>query len=249
MKNFLLGIRSYTTALRFIRDNHLQKWVWGSAVLNLLAFIAVGILALNYAGDLVAFLLESMDIQRADNNWEAFLHFLIKMLVYFIVVLVYLKLYRYIILILFSPILAFLAEKVQEIDQNQSAPFHLGKFISDIFRGIRIALINLVFEVGLTVIFLFFSIILPFLAPVFTIAIFITESYFLGFAMIDYRNEFYGMKAKESTKMIWQNKGLAFGNGITFNLLTLVPLIGVLVAPSWAVIAAGLAVNELDDQM
>lgn len=246
MRNFFLGLSYYPKAWAFINKHHLKRLVWGGAALNLIAFVAVGVLAVSYAGELADYLSGAIKLDEPEGTFQTFLHFVVQFLIYIIVILLYLKLYRYIVLIFFAPWLAYVAEKVQEIDQHVSVPFQLSKFVSDIWRGIAIASRNLVIELGITFILLFLSFVIPFLSPLFTVMIFITESYFIGFSMIDYRNEYFGLSGKNSRELIWKNKGLALGNGMFFNLMLFVPLLGVLVAPTWAVVAGGLAINQID---
>jgi CysZ protein len=66
--------------------------------------------------------------------------------------------------------------------------------------------------------------------------------------MIDYRNEFRRLSAGESNRIIKQHRGLAIGNGLAFNLLLLIPVLGVLLAPPLGAVAAGIAANQVLDK-
>ena len=89
---------------------------------------------------------------------------------------------------------------------------------------------------------------MPILALAAPFLIFAVESYYFGFAMLDYRNEYKLISAKESRILINQHRGLALGVGSMFNFMLFVPFLGVLVAPVLSVVAGGLAFNEVDDQ-
>ena len=65
--------------------------------------------------------------------------------------------------------------------------------------------------------------------------------------MIDYFNELQKLSAKESRQMIWAHKGLALGNGAMFNLLLLVPVVGVMTAPLLALTASHIAMQKNND--
>ena len=72
-------------------------------------------------------------------------------------------------------------------------------------------------------------------APV--LALFI-ECYYYGFSMLDYSCERHKLSPAESINYIGAHKGLAIGNGIVFYLMHLVPIIGWVLAPAYAVVAA-----------
>jgi hypothetical protein len=72
----------------------------------------------------------------------------------------------------------------------------------------------------------------------------LVECYYLGFSMLDYSSERNKMTAQQSIDFIGRHKGLAIGNGIVFYILHLLPIIGWLLAPSYAVIAATLSLHH-----
>ena len=82
--------------------------------------------------------------------------------------------------------------------------------------------------------------------PLTPIAILLLESYFVGFSMADYRNEYLGINSADSKKLINSYPGLVIGNGLIFNILILFPLLGVLFTPALALIASGLSINYLE---
>jgi len=52
------------------------------------------------------------------------------------------------------------------------------------------------------------------------------------------------MSTQQSIEFIGRHKGLAIGNGMVFYLMHLVPVIGWLFAPSYAVVAATLSIFQ-----
>jgi CysZ protein len=70
------------------------------------------------------------------------------------------------------------------------------------------------------------------------------EFFFFGFSMIDYSNERRKMTTGESTKYVMANKSLAVANGGVFHFLLLIPVIGIMVGPTYGVVAATLASHE-----
>jgi CysZ protein len=246
-KEFGIGIGHYTIAFKFIRQHKLWYWLIIPCVLNLLAFTIVGYLSWIYTGELLDYLLTEMGVS-GDSWWKVSLQFLISIFVRLIIVMLYLKIFRYIVLIFFAPMLAFISDKIQEIGTGRKKKFTFNRFISDVVRGVTIALKNLIMEMIITVCILLLSFVMPIIALVAPFIIYAVESYYFGFAMLDYRNEFKLIPAKESRVLINQHKGLVLGIGSMFNLMLFVPFLGVLVAPVLSVVAGGLAFNEVDRQ-
>jgi CysZ protein len=66
----------------------------------------------------------------------------------------------------------------------------------------------------------------------------------MGFSMLDYTNERKGLSSAESIHFINRHKGLAIGNGMVFYCMHLIPVVGWILAPGYAVIAATLSMQE-----
>jgi CysZ protein len=159
------------------------------------------------------------------------------------VLLLFLKFFRYFVLILYAPILTYISERVQALATGVVKPFRWRIFGREVVRAIGVVLVNLVLEMGITLLLLLMAFMLPILVPVVPLAIFSVESYFFGFAMMDYRSEYHGVSAAESRRQIFRLKGLAFSNGLVFHLMLLIPFFGVLFGPPVSVVAAGLSFN------
>ncbi|MTI31088.1 EI24 domain-containing protein [Xanthovirga aplysinae] len=248
LNEFFLSLHFYYKALRFINKHRLHYMSWVAAGFNLAAFLLVGVLAYVYAASITDYLLLKMGLEDSGSRWSVGLQLIIGFTIRLIVVMLYLKLYRYVILLFFSPILTFISDKVQDIENQNPQPFRLKRFLSDMIRGSIIALINISKELVFTILFLLIGFLVPVISPLVPFAIFFVESYFFGFSMVDYRNEYFQINVSDSNKIIWKHKGFVLGNGIVFNLLLLIPLVGVLFAPSWAAVAAGLGINELENK-
>ncbi len=244
-KEFGIGVGHYSVAFKFIKQHGLWSWLAIPCLLNLVAFGGVGYLSWVYTGDLLDYLLTHIGVQ-GDSWWRVSLQVVISIFVRLIILMLYLKLFRYIVLIFFAPMLAFISDKIQEISTGKEKPFTIHQFSKDVIRGVTIALKNLTLEIILTVCILLISFAIPILAVAAPFVIFAIESYYFGFAMLDYRNEFMLISAKESRRLINNHKGLVFGIGAMFNVMLFIPFLGVLLAPVLSVVAGGLALNEVD---
>ena len=84
-------------------------------------------------------------------NWA--LEFLIKILVW----IVFLTMHKYILLIVISPVLAYISERVDEIITGRKYPFNGDQMMRDIVRGIAISLRNMFIELGFIILFFIIS--------------------------------------------------------------------------------------------
>ena len=125
--------------------------------------------------------------------------------------------------------------------EGKDFPFNAKQLLSDILRGIRIALRNIVWQSVylLTILIFSFIPIAGWIAPL--IALFV-ECYYFGFSMLDYSSERNKLSYFQSINFISHHKGLAIGNGMIYFLMHLLPIVGWLLAPSYAVIAATLSI-------
>jgi CysZ protein len=163
---------------------------------------------------------------------------LIQMLLYF-------SLFKYVWLILGSPVFAYLSEKTDAILQNKDYPFTLQQLLKDMVRGIQIALRNALWQTVYMIGILILSLI-PILGLATPLLAILVECYYYGFSMLDYSCERRKMNAAESIFYIGNHKGLAVGNGIVFYVFQLIPFFGWMLAPAYAVIAATMSMHEIN---
>ena len=65
--------------------------------------------------------------------------------------------------------------------------------------------------------------------------------------MLDYTCERRKMNMEKSIDFVSQHKGLAVGNGIVFYCFHVIPIIGWVLAPAYAVIAATISMHRIED--
>lgn len=237
------SVSAYPKAIAFLNQHRLWRYVLVPAVLYAFLFLALSAAVWQFAEVLGEQLIDWMSIRTLTGLLGDTLSWLIKLLTRLLGFLLYFKLFRYLVLLLASPSLALLAEKTQELLTGQAYPFAFRRFGSDVVRGLAISLKNLLLELSFTLPLYLLSFI-PLASPVTVALIIAIESYFVGFAMLDYRNEFRRLSARQSRTWIRQRRGLAIGNGLLFNLLLLIPVVGVLLAPSLGVVAASLSAED-----
>ncbi|WP_320054506.1 EI24 domain-containing protein [uncultured Acetobacteroides sp.] len=155
-----------------------------------------------------------------------------------------------VLLILLSPLLAYISERVEAHLTGRSYPFRLGELLSDIVRGIRIALRNLAVEVGLTAA-LFLVGLIPAVGFLVPFVLFGVAAYYYGFAFMDYTLERRRYTVRQSIALVRRHRGAAVGLGAGYMLLTTIPFVGLALAGFASIlseVAATLACNELAEE-
>ena len=171
-----------------------------------------------------------------------------EIMVRLILVLFYFSLFKYLFLIVGSPLFAYLSEKTESIIEGKDYPFNLKQLLKDVIRGVKLALRNTLWQTVYTVSLLILSFfpVVGWITPLITLFI---ECYYYGFSMLDYSCERHKLSPSESITYIGNHKGLAIGNGMVFYLMHLVPVVGWVLAPSYAVVAATISVYHQKDEV
>ena len=241
LKEIIIAIQSYGEAHNFIRKHRLWKWIIIPGVLYTLLFIFGMYLFWQSSNDAVTWISQQIGLetwlQNQRNNWLSFLFLMAGLVLRIVIVLFYFSLFKYIFLIIGSPIFAYLSEKTESIMEGKDFPFSLRQMLKDIWRAIKIALRNLLWQTVYVISILILSFI-PLFGWVAPLVALLVECYYFGFSMLDYSSERNKLSAAQSIDFISRHKGLAIGNGLVFYLMHLIPFVGWLFAPSYAVIAA-----------
>ena len=251
LKEIVIAIQSYFRAHQFISKHRLWKWILIPGIVYMLLF-AFGIYFFWVSSDnAVTYLSRTIGLeawlQRERNEWLSFLFVMIGMMLRLILVLFYFSLFKFLFLIIGSPVFAYLSEKTSSIIEGKDYPFSFSQLLKDTWRGIRVSLRNAVWQSLYLVLILILSLVpvVGWIAPL--IALFI-ECYYYGFSMVDYSLERNKLSPAASIDFIGRHKGLAIGNGLMFYLMHGVILIGWILAPAYAVVAATLSLHRIKMQ-
>jgi CysZ protein len=241
-----LSFRFYSRAVRFVEEHNLWKIFLLPALLQLLAAVVVAVGAWKTSGYLVHWIFDRFTGAEESDAIRSILESFLLLAIRGSVLFLYLKLFRYTVLILYAPLLAHISTKIQAIANQREVKYCASRFFCDCSRGIRIAARNFLLEVLLTLGIVFLTLLAIWVAPLAPLFLLLIESYFFGYSMIDYRNEFFELSAADSRNLMAEHPGLVLGNGLMFNIILLIPLFGILVAPTMALISGGLAMNYLE---
>jgi CysZ protein len=241
LKEIITAIQAYYQTHRFIVKHRLWKWILIPGLIYAILF-CVGIYffwkSSNYAVDFVLVKTGAKEwMERIHNSWLSWLVIFGQIIIQIISILFYFSLFKFLFLIVGSPLFAYLSEKTESIIEGNEFPFSIAQLIKDITRGIRIALRNLLWQTVYTV-SIFILAFIPLIGWVTPMIALLVECYYLGFSMLDYSCERHKLSATQSISFIGKHKGLAIGNGIIFYLMHFIPFLGWVLAPGYAVIAA-----------
>lgn len=244
LKEIVIAIESYFRAHQFISKHRLWRWIILPGIFYTLLF-CLGIYyffissngAVSYLSDLIGI---DKWLQRQRSGFLSFLFVMGGIMVRLIMVFFYFSLFKYLFIIVGSPVFAYLSEKTEAILEGKDYPFSFIQLLKDIVRGIKLALRNTLWQTVYTISILILSFI-PVVGWITPIIALLIECYYYGFSMIDYSCERHKLSPGESVAFIGKHKGLAIGNGIIFYTMHLIPVAGWVLAPAYAIVAATLS--------
>jgi len=179
-------------------------------------------------------------LQQERSEWLSFLFVMTGMMLRLVLVLFYFSFFKYLILIIGSPVFAYLSEKTEAIIDGKEHVMNWPELKKDCIRNIKLSLRNC----GWQSVYLL-SLILLSLVPVAgwitPIIALLMECYYFGFSMLDYSFARIQFTPAQSVAFTGRHKGLAIGNGLLFYIMHLV----IVLAPAYAVIAATLSVHKV----
>ena len=183
-------------------------------------------------------------LQRQRSDLLSFLFMMAGIILQLIFILFYFSLFKYLFLIIGSPVFAYLSEKTESILEGKDIEFTLAQLAKDAGRGSMLAIRNSLWQTVY-----FFSLLLLSMVPVIgwiaPLIALLVECYYYGFSMVDYSCERAKLSPSQSIDFIGHHRGLAIGNGLIFYLMHAFIIIGWVLAPAYAVVAATLSVHKI----
>jgi CysZ protein len=241
LKEIVTAIQSYFKAHQFISTHRLWKWILIPGIVYLLLFC----ISMYFFGKSATNVIEYLSIKtgistwlhKMQNSWLGFFFTLGGIMIWLLLMLFYFSLFKYLWLIIGSPVFAYLSEKTEALLEGKEYPFNGKQLLKDMLRGIKLALRNALWQTVYTVSILILSFI-PVVGWVTPVISMFVECYYYGFSMLDYSCERHQLSPSQSVAFISNRKGLAIGNGLGFYLMHFLPIVGWVLAPAYAVIAA-----------
>lgn len=244
LHHFFSALNSYGKAIPFLSKKGFKGYLILPILINILLLSLAVWLSVVYGEKLTNYGLSFFDVSK--GGWAKYLSWIVSFVIRLVILLIYFSVFRYVVLIVLSPFLSFLSEKVEHHETGREFPFSLRQLGNDILRSIRINARNFFIEISLTLLLSLLAFI-PFVGLISPIAIVLVQSYFFGFALMDYNAERYRWSRKETSKWMKTNYSSVTGIGLAFHFCFLIPILGWIVAPVLATIAGTLTFLKIKD--
>ena len=240
MQRFLYGATSYLRGLQVIAKHRLWLYFWIPVLLSLLLGVAVLRTAYGLSDDMGGWLTSFYPFEWGRATLETIAAVMggVSLVAFTLLI------FRYIIMAVASPFMSLMSERIEQklYPDKPKTPFSFSKMLSDLVRGVRIALRNIIREIFLTILLLLLGIFIPILAPFIPVAIIVVQAYYAGFGNFDFTLE-RRMNVRQSVRFVRSNRMLALGNGMVFVLL-LMTVVGFLFALPLGTAAGAVVVLE-----
>jgi CysZ protein len=250
LKEIIIAVDSYFKAHRFISRHRLWKWIIIPGLIYALLFCISMYFFGKSATGVIEYLTEASGlrnwVQKMQNSWLGFFFTLAGVIIWIILMFFYFSLFKYLWLIIGSPIFAYLSEKTASILNGEEQKTDAKQIMRDLARGIRIALRNAGWQTVYTLSILLLSLV-PVIGWATPILALFVECYYYGFSMLDYSCERRKLGPAESIAYIGRHRGLAIGNGIVFYLMHFIIIVGWVLAPAYAIVAATISMHEVSE--
>lgn len=244
LKEIVIAVQSWGEAHQFIKKHRLFKWIILPGIIYTILFILGMFVFWQSADSVWSWVSRQLNIepwlQKARSEWLSFLFVMTGVMLRLVSVLFYYSIFKYLILIIGSPVFAYLSEKTEAIIENKEHSFNWSDLKKDCVRSAKLALRNC----GWQAVYLFALILLslvPVIGWITPVIALLMECYYFGCSMLDYSFARINLTPSQSMAFTRRHKGLAIGNGLLFYLMHIV----IVLAPAYAIIAATLSVHKV----
>src|SRR5689334_12235578 len=135
LKEIIIAIQSYGKAHRFIKEHKLWKWIIIPGILYMIMFMVSMYFFWHTASEAVAYLNNVTGLrawlERMNSGWISFLVSFAELVLTLLLLLFYFSLFKYVWLIVGSPLFAWLSERTEALIEGKEFPFSLGQFLKD----------------------------------------------------------------------------------------------------------------------
>jgi CysZ protein len=244
LKEIVIAIQGWEEARLFIQKHKLFRWIIIPGVIYTILFI-IGMLFFFRSSDLVvSWMSRQLNIenwlQKERSEWLSFLFVMTGMMLRLTLVLLYFSFFKYVILIVGSPVFAFLSEKTESIIEGKEYTYSFKEVKKDCIRNSMLALRNCGWQSVYLLALIVLSLV-PLVGWITPVIALLMEAYYFGFSMLDYSFARVQFTPAQSVSFTSRHKGLAIGNGLLFYIMHIL----IVLAPAYAVVAATLTVHKM----
>ena len=243
VKELSEGLRAYRRAHSLVFRHKLWPYLILPGLFSLIYFPVVIFFGYLFLDDFASFL--HTNLIPGFLRWEVIRYILIVILWIVTLLLAYMS-YKYVVLIICSPILGYLSEATEKILHGTEAPsWSMKGFMHDLLRALIINIWIIIVSLTLMVL-AWLTVFIPVVGAVISpILMVLIQFYYTGCGLVDPTLERKRYSVRESLKFASYHRATMTGLGLGFTLLLMIPLIGWYLAPSYGAIAGTLASLEL----
>jgi CysZ protein len=248
LKEIIIAIQAYFDAHQFISRQKLWKWIVVPGIVYALLFCIGMYFFWHSTNNVVSWITGGIGVEgwlkRQRSSLLTFLFVMAELMIRIVLMLFYFSLFKYLILIIGAPAFAYLSERTESSLEERPFSFSFKQLVRDAWRGVQVAGRNTAWQTVyiVAVLLLSFVPVVGWVAPV--VALFI-ECYYYGFSMLDYSCGRAQLPQAQSIRFISHHRGLAIGNGLLFYAMHIVPVVGWVLAPAYAIIAATVSLHRI----
>jgi CysZ protein len=235
---FSSGVRAYSQAHRVISKFGLYKYLWLPGVVTIVYAVLFFLVALHFASNL--------ESDAAEYPWWLrwmgdFTIWFVEFVYWGLVVGFFAVTLKYVVQVLLSPLLSNLSVAVEKKLTGKEPPkLTMKESMQDIRRSLQLSFRNMFYEIFLCIAASF----IPLVGPLVAIAI---SSFYYGFGYMDYVMERKRMDVGQAVTFAKKHRGLTTGLGLVIYFLMYLPVIGWLIGPTYATVAATLETLRIVD--
>lgn len=246
MSNLVAGLRDFWRAQRLM----FRKGLWT-------AFLVPGILGVLYfpASIVIAVTVMTGAADHVHDHWipasaqGPLTMWMLAVVLWFTAVYVGFLLFRNVIMILYSPVLAHLSETAEDREFGKEKPgFDWAEALHSAGRGTGMSLLTLVMGMGAMTLGWGLALVPVVGGLVAVVWMALTQCYLAGLGFCDPPMERRGSTMRETFAHAWLHRGRTIGHGAGFSLLLLVPVVGWFLAPSFGIVAGTLGVIDTENR-
>ena len=226
MTTFASLSQAHRRAWRLLKGP-LAGWFVPAAALTL-ALAALGWYGISVAAEHLSAWLLSQGSWSADEAW---LQTLTEWMLWLALLVVKLKLTKYIVLVVMGPLFAAVSEATEAQITGQALVFSWSRWIKDAVRGLRSAMVLATFEWTLTLLLWAVGLFFPVLSPVTLPLAWLGGAWAYGASAMDYVWEREGKGARSGLVASLKRPTVAFGVGVPFAFWMAIPVLAWTVGP------------------
>lgn len=197
MKGIKLVLASFSDSFRIINEAKLKKYYFLPGIIGIFLFVVLIFLA-----NLLSFgIMSSLESIFELEKYHALVSILIRILIWVVAVFLYYLVYKSLLLLLLSPILGYVSERVDSHLTGKKYDFTIKDNMRFLMRGAEVGFRSFIKQLVGTCVIMLLSFVFPINLSI-PLLIFLLQGYFTGFSFMDYTLERYEFSPKESLEFL-----------------------------------------------